>query len=199
MDNNSTKHSVADPTSLGLLGLAMVTLIAASQKLGWTQGYSFILPWAIFLGAFAQLMTSYADSKRNNLFGAVVFGAYGLLWLGVASCWLIKMGVFGTILAENMDVKQLGFAFLGYLFFSIAVTIAALKTNKVIFIILILIDFLFLGLSFASFGIGAAFWTEFAGYSELLISILSFYGSAAALLNAQFNREILPMGKIAIS
>jgi len=195
MEINSTKPSIADPTSLGLLGLAMVTLIAASQKLGWTQGYSFILPWAIFLGAFAQLMTSYADSKRNNLFGSVVFGAYGLFWLGVASCWLIKMGVFGTILAENMDVKQLGLAFLGYLVFSIAVTVAALKTNKVIFIILIFIDFLFLGLSLASFGIGATFWTGFAAYSELMISILSFYGSSAALLNAQFNREILPMGK----
>lgn len=44
----------ADPSALGLFGLAMVTLVASSQKLGITEGLSFVIPWAIFLGAFAQ-------------------------------------------------------------------------------------------------------------------------------------------------
>ena len=49
---------VADPTPLGVFGLAMVTLVAASQKLGWTSGTSFIIPWALFLGATAQFVAS---------------------------------------------------------------------------------------------------------------------------------------------
>jgi uncharacterized protein len=39
-----------DPTALGLFGLAMVTLVASSQKMGLTQGTSMVLPWAVFLG-----------------------------------------------------------------------------------------------------------------------------------------------------
>jgi len=46
---------VADPTVIGLFGLSMVTLVASSQKMGWTDGLSFVLPWAIFLGSIAQL------------------------------------------------------------------------------------------------------------------------------------------------
>lgn len=47
------KMMKADPSALGLFGLAMVTLVASTQKLGWTEGLSFVIPWAIFLGAFA--------------------------------------------------------------------------------------------------------------------------------------------------
>jgi len=35
---------VADPGGLGLFGLAMVTLVASTQKLGWTTGLSFVIP-----------------------------------------------------------------------------------------------------------------------------------------------------------
>ncbi|MGQ0519104.1 hypothetical protein ACT453_59590, partial [Bacillus sp. D-CC] len=34
-----------------------------------------------------------------------------------------------------------------------------------------------------------------AAYSELLISLLSFYGSAAAVLNTHFGKVVLPVGK----
>ena len=37
---------------------------------------------------------------------------------------------------------------------------------------------------------------KFAGYSELLILIVSFYGSAASVLNNYFNRIFLPVGKL---
>ena len=35
----------------------------------------------------------------------------------------------------------------------------------------------------------------FAGISELLIALLSFYGSAAAVLNTHFGQVVLPVGK----
>jgi succinate-acetate transporter protein len=37
MEKTHVKVVVADPTTLGLFGLAMVTLIASSQKLGLTN------------------------------------------------------------------------------------------------------------------------------------------------------------------
>jgi succinate-acetate transporter protein len=198
MNNNQTQNVKilnCDPSALGLFGLAMVTLVASSQKLGITEGTSFIIPWAIFLGGFAQLFACINDSKRQNTFGTTAFGAYALFWFGVAASWMIKAGVFGQSLQAGVDPKQLGFAFLGYLIFSVIMTIGAMETNKVLFIIFFLIDFLFIGLTLDSFGIGGEFPHTLAAYSEFIIAMCSFYGSAAAVLNPHFGREFLPMGK----
>jgi uncharacterized protein len=184
---------VADPAPLGLTGLAMVTLVAASQKLGWTEGLSMIIPWAIFLGGIAQLMACVYDFKHNNLFGATAFGAYGLFWISVGSAWMIKMGVFGQILASAVDVRQLGVAFLGYLIFSLFLTVASFKTNKALIAILVLIDVLFLGLMMDSFKMGE-FWHPMAAWSELAISLIGFYAAGANLLNKTYGRIILPLG-----
>lgn len=188
------KVEVADPTPLGLTGLAMVTLVAASQKLGWTEGLSLLVPWAIYLGGFAQLIACVYDFKHNNLFGSTAFGAYGLFWLAVATSWLIKMGVFGEVLAKAVDPKQLGVIFIGYLLFSVFMTVAALRTNLTLIAIMVLIDFLFIGLAFDSFKLGEA-WHTLAAWSELAISLLGFYAAAGNMLNKSYGRVMLPLGK----
>ena len=198
MDNQNiqqVKITTADPSAIGLFGLAMVTLVASSQKLGLTDGLSFILPWAFFLGGFAQLYASVLDSKHNNIFGTTAFGAFGLFWLGVGTSWLIQLGFFGENLAANADPKQLGVAFIGYLIFSLYMTIGAMETHKVLFFIFVFIDFLFIGLSLSTFGIMYEVTHMVAAVSEFLIALLSFYGSAAVVLNTHFGQVVLPVGK----
>lgn len=187
--------AAADPSALGLFGLAMVTLVASSQKLDWTTGTPGIIPWAIFLGACAQLFACINDSKHKNTFGTTAFGAFGFFWLGVAATWMIKLGVFGSAMADAFDPKQLGFAFLGYLIFSLFMTIGAMEANKTLFVIFVLIDFLFLGLTLNSFDIMPELSHTLAAVAEFLIALASFYGSAAAVLNAHFGRVFLPQGK----
>lgn len=87
------KILVADPSALGLFGLAVITLVASSQKLGLTSGVSLVLPWAIFLGATAQLFACINDFKHNNTFGATAFGAYAFFWYAMGMTWLIQNGV----------------------------------------------------------------------------------------------------------
>ena len=198
MNTNETQNVKilnSDPSAIGLFGLAMVTLVASSEKLGITHGTALIIPWAIFLGGFAQLFACVNDSKRQNTFGATAFGAYGFFWLGVAATWMIKASVFGSVLAKGVDVKQLGFAFLGYLIFTLFMTIGAAEANKVLFIIFILIDFLFLGLTLTTFEVMTELTHSLAAYSEFLISMVSFYGCAAMVLNPHLGRVFLPVGK----
>lgn len=190
-----TSEQIADPTPLGLFGLAMVCFVASTQKLGWTTGSSFVIPWAILLGSFAQLIASYFDFKHNNAFGSVVFGAYGLFWSAMGIIWLTSMGALGNELVSAIDKHQLGFAFIGYLIFSIFGTIAALETNKLIFSIMFLIDFLFIGLSMDTFGIGGHFPHAMAAWTEMIISILGFYGSGAILVNRVIGKNIFSLGK----
>ncbi len=198
MSNNQSQNVTitnADPSALGLFGLAIVTLVASSQKLGITEGTAFIIPWAIFLGAFAQLFACISDSQKGNTFGTTAFGGYAFFWFGVAASWLIKLGVFGEQMAANADVKQLGFAFLGYFIFSVYMTIGAMETHKVLFTIFVLIDILLISLTFSTLGIMKEAAHTMAAYSELLISLVAFYGSAASVLNNHFGRVFLPVGK----
>lgn len=193
METKNVKIEVADPTSLGLFGLAIVTLVASSQKMELTSGLSFVLPWAIFLGGVAQIIASLFDFKHNNLFGATAFSAYGLFWIGMAMSWLIKFGCFGDTLAQVADIKQLGFVFIGYMILSIVFTISGLKMSKAMFVLLLLIVILFLGLALDSFGCGHV-WHSVAAYAELAISLLTFYVLAAKYLNSFFGKNIVPVG-----
>lgn len=188
-----TKIVMSDPTALGVFGLAMVTFVASSQKLGWTTGTTYLLPWAIFLGSLAQIWASTVDFKKNNYFGAIVLGAYGLFWIGVAMHWMIGLGWFGDI--GKADPKQLAFAFFGYLIFSLFITVAALEANKAFAAILILIDVLLFSLGMATLGINKELFSMLGAYSELIISLIGFYAAGAVFLNNFFGREILSLGK----
>ncbi len=195
--NESTTVSVAvaNPSAIGLLGLALVTLVASSQKLGITEGTSLVIPWAIFLGAIAQIYAGAMDAKLKNVFGATAFWGYGLFWCGVGSTWLIQNGVLGETMQTTADSRQLGFAFLGYLIFTLMMTIASMETNKVLFIIFVLIDLLFLGLTLSTFGVMEHFFHQLAAYAELAIALVSFYACGANVMNATFGRTFLPLGK----
>lgn len=191
----SVKVTTADPSAIGLFGLGMVTLVASTQKLGITEGFAYVIPWALFLGAFAQLFACINDCKRNNVFGTTAFGAYAFFWMAIATSWLIQLGVFGEALMNTVDPKQLAFAYVGYLIFTLFMTIGAMETHKVLFIIFVLIDFLFIGLSLSTFGIAEEATHKLAAVAELLIAIFSFYGSGASVLNAHFGKVFLPVGK----
>ncbi len=194
----TSEKTQVDPSALGLFGLAIVTLIASSQKLGFTTGTAYILPGAIFLGALAQLMAGMLDYKKGNVFGATAFCAYGFFWLAMSMAWLINLGAFGPILQGNVDPKQMGIAFIGFLILSLFLTIGAMETNKVLFFIFVFIDILFIGLAISTLvaeGQVHIIFHNIAGIAELMIALLSFYGCGANVLNNHFKRIFLPIGK----
>jgi len=188
-----TKIRVSDPTALGVFGLAMVTLVASSSKLGWTTGTTYIVPWAIMLGSLAQIWAARMDFKNNNYFGSIVLGVYGLFWMAVAIHWAIGLGWLGDI-GALADARQVGFAYLGYFVFSIFITVAACEMNKVFAAILVLIDVLFISLGLSALGVAANTFSHFAAWSEFCISLLGFYACGAIFLNNFFGRRVLPMG-----
>jgi hypothetical protein len=188
-----TKIMLSDPTALGVFGLAMVTFVAASQKMGWTTGTTYIIPWALFLGSIAQIWASTIDFKKNNYFGSIVLGVYGLFWIAVAMHWAITQGWFGAVDAKA-DARQLGYACFGYFFFSLFIMVAAFEANKVFAAILILINVLLPSLGFTILGIKPSLFSPIAAWSELLISLLGFYAAGGIFLNSYFGRPLIPLG-----
>lgn len=189
-----TKIVMSDPTALGVFGLAMVTFVAASAKMGWTNGTVYLIPWALFLGSIAQVWASSIDFKKNNYFGAIVLGAYGLFWIAVAMHWAISLGWLGAV-GEKADPRQLGVACIGYFIFSLFIMVAAFEANKVFALMLVMINVLLPALALSIFGVNPALFSMVAAYSELIISLLGFYCAGAVFLNSYFGRTLLPLGK----
>jgi uncharacterized protein len=189
-----TKIVMSDPTALGVFGLSMVTFVAASAKLHWTNGTTYLIPWALFLGSIAQIWASTIDFKKNNYFGAIVLGAYGLFWIAVAMHWAIGLGWLGGFDPAKADPKQLGVACVGYFIFSLFVMVAAFEANKVFAAILVLINVLLPSLALQIFGVAPELTGNLAAWSELAIALLGFYAAGAVFLNSFFGRVILPLG-----
>jgi len=192
-----TKIVMSDPTALGVFGLAMVTFVAAASKMGWTTGVAYLIPWALFLGSIAQIWASSIDFRKNNYFGAIVLGVYGLFWVAVSMHWAMSLGWFGPLPA-NADPRSLGFACIGYAIFSVFIMIAAFEANKVFAAILVLINVLLPSLAISILMKGNPLaenchWA--AAWSELFISLLGFYAAGAVFLNSFFGRPLLPLGK----
>lgn len=191
-------YTGADPTAFGVLGLAMVTLVASSAKLGFTNASStgLLVIWAALLGGLVQIIAANIDFKKGNVFGGTVLGAYGFFWVGMAFSWATMNGMFGPGMKAAVDPKMLGVVFVGYLIFSLFITVASFEVNVPFVGMLLLIDVLFFSLAAISFNMGpVALLGKIAGWSEFFISLLGFYSSGAIFFKFFYGREILPLGK----
>ncbi len=188
-----TRMMLSDPTALGVFGLSLTTFVASSAKMGWTSGSTFLIPWALCLGSAAQIWASSVDFKKNNYFGAIVLGAYGLFWLAVAIHWMMTLGWLGPV-GEKADPRQFAFACFAYMFFSLFVMVASFEANKAFAAILVLINVLLLALGMATLGVAPAIFNPIAAWTEFLISMIGFYTGGAIFLNNYFGRTLLPLG-----
>ncbi|MDR3587658.1 MAG: acetate uptake transporter [Desulfosporosinus sp.] len=200
MDTQEVKiaYSGADPTAFGVLGLAMVCFVASSAKLGFTnpKATALIVVWAALLGGIVQIMAANIDFKKGNVFGGTVLGAYGFFWVGMAFSLAIMNGMFGPGMQAAVDPTMLGIVYIGYLIFSLFITVASLEVNVPFSIMLLLIDVLFFSLAAVSFKMGpVVMFAQLAGWSEFIISLVGFYASGAIFYKNFYGREVLPLGK----
>ncbi|MEA3559861.1 MAG: acetate uptake transporter [Candidatus Thermoplasmatota archaeon] len=182
--------SVCEPAPLGLIGLAVAALVLGIHDMGWLSSSldkSMMIPWTLCLGATAQLIAGIMDFKRKNIFGATAFTAYSLMWYSVSITLIIS--IF-TKADYNLDHYAIGL--IGFLIFSLILTVATLMLNKTLFGILVFIDLAILALVLHILIDTQAI---FVGVPLLVVSALSFYGAAGGLLNTMAGKPILPMGK----
>ena len=123
------RGSWADPSALGLFGLAIVTLVACSQKLGITDGTAAVMGWAIFLGGCAQLIAGLIDLRKNNAFGGTAFIAYGLFWLAMHSAGR-RPTACSALMRPNVRSAPNRSRFVAYLILTAFMTIGALRYHE---------------------------------------------------------------------
>lgn len=191
-------YSGADPTAFGVLGLALVCFVASSAKLGFTnpKATALIVVWAALLGGIVQIMAANIDFKKGNVFGGTVLGAYGFFWVGMAFSMGTMNGMLGAGMQAASDPKMLGVVYVGYLIFSLFITVASFEVNLPFIIMLVLIDVLFFSLAAVAFKMGdVVMFAQLAGWSEFIISLVGFYAVGAIFFKNFYGREVLPLGK----
>lgn len=189
MAENAPETMPAEPAPLGLIGLAVAALVLGLTDMGWASAAdkSLMVPWTLFLGATAQLIAGIIDFRRANIFGATAFTAYALLWYAVSLTLVIN--VFSDV---AFDTTHYAHGLIGFLVFSLILTVAATMTNTVLFVILIGIDFAIFFLVGQLLGGWPA---QPVGVSLLAVSVASFYGAGAVLINRMAGRPVVPVGQ----
>lgn len=181
---------IADPDPMGVFGFAFATFLANLSVIG---VYSFNGMWLstmVFLGGLAELIAGVQDYKRNNLFGATVFGFFGVAWMGNGIvAWLVNL----KIVPQTDPVSQ-GWYLLFWAVFVAAMTGVSLKLNKVLTAILVFVTLLELLQAIGSFT-GVKFFTLAGAVCGMISAVLGLYSATAGLWNPTFGRTVLPIGE----
>jgi succinate-acetate transporter protein len=176
----------ADPGALGLGAFALTTFVLSFGNAGFipTAG-SAVLGLALFFGGIAQFVAGIWEFANKNTFGATAFCSFGAFWMAF---WFLLVSHGDAAAGPN----GVGLFLLAWGIFTLYMTIAASKTNGVIFAVFIALTLTFFALAIGAFS-GAAGVTHVGGYLGIVTAILAWYGSLATVFNSTAKRAVLPV------
>jgi succinate-acetate transporter protein len=181
--------AVADPAILGFAAFALPTFM-----LGWINAEIInrntapvVFGLMLFYSGLGQLLAGMWEFRRNNSFGTVAFGSFGMFYL---SLW-----AFFQFYAEEVPAAQLGSA-LGLFFSSWAVLALILWVASLHTTLLVNLIFLFTTALLALLGAGnfanSTTVLHWGGYVGIVLGIIGWYAAGATLINETFGRVVLP-------
>ncbi|MDO5689522.1 MAG: acetate uptake transporter [Tissierellia bacterium] len=183
---NSSKPSIANPSPLGLLGFGMTTVLLNLHNADLIPLSVVIVAMGFALGGAAQIIAGVMDFLTGNMFGATAFTAYGFFWWSLIFIWIAPFGV------QAADPMSMGFYLLLWCLFTLYMFIATLNHNKGIQVVFGSLTILFLLLAVANFT-GSHLIHVIAGYIGIFCGLSAIYNSAAQILNAEYNKVVLPL------
>lgn len=184
------------PAALGAFGITLGLLSFFNAGLAPAESQLAFIPQALFAGGLLILLAGLIDFRRDSLFTATVFSAYGIFWIALGFHFLFAEQLGLTDPEGVPDPAKLfpavGFTLLMWTIFTVFVWIASIKTNVTIFItitvLLLVLVVLTLGFLTASAGL-----IQIGGYLGILDALLAFYLAGALLINPLFGRDVLPL------
>lgn len=184
MENKST---IANPAPLGLLGFGMTTLLLNLHNAEIIPLSIVIVAMGFALGGAAQIVAGIMEFKKNNLFGATAFTAYGFFWWSLILIWINPF--------ENItpaDKTSVGFYLLFWGIFTLMMFIGTLKHNRATQVVFLSLTVLFFLLAIGDFT-GIHRITVIAGWVGIFCGASAFYASVAQIINNEFGKSILPL------
>ena len=186
----SEREPFADPSSLGLWGFALTTIVLSLHNAGLIPTAGMTLAYAFFWGGMAQVFAGWMDFKRGNMLGGTAFSTYGLFWIGLGMAFVLQAWDSSVFTFKGSEVGT-WFAFWGLL--TLIYTIGAYMAKaRVLTSVLALLTITFWVLAGAFYS-GSSTITEAGGWIGLITGLDALYLGAALLLNWVAKRQVLPV------
>jgi uncharacterized protein len=196
MENNNEKNrnnlflmdNTANPAPLGLCAFGMTTILLSLHNAGVTNLASPIIAMAIFYGGLAQLIVGVMEWKKNNTFGMLTFGSFGLFWISFASLLILP----ALNLAKGPQPVDLA-AFLSvWGILIVGLFICSLKMHRLLQITLAFVVLLVIFLVAAQLT-GNAMILNTGGIIGLIAGGLALYMGIGQVINECFGSKVLPV------
>jgi succinate-acetate transporter protein len=184
---------LADPLPLGIGAFALTTLVLSVVNAGLLPGTvePVVYGLALAYGGIAQFAAGMWEFAKGNTFGATAFASYGGFWI---SFWWLTGHT--DLSAAGSDAAQgIGLYLVAWGIFTLYMTIAALRVNVAILIVLILLTITYFLLAVGDFT-GATLWAHLGGYFGIATAAAAWYASFAGVTAFTFKRQILPVGQL---
>lgn len=186
-ENMGNQNEIANPAPLGLLGFGMTTLLLNLHNGGIIPLSIVIVAMGFALGGAAQIIAGVMEFKKNNVFGATAFTAYGFFWWSLILIWI---NPFESI--AKADDISMGFYLLIWGIFTLLMFIGTLKHNRALQVVFSTLTVLFFLLAIGDFT-GSATITLIAGWVGIICGGSAIYASLAQVLNNEFGKTVLPL------
>ena len=182
-----TEEKIANPAPLGLLGFGMTTVLLNLHNAGIIALSAVIVAMGFALGGAAQIIAGIMEFKKNNVFGATAFSAYGLFWWSLILIWWNPTG------SAAADSVSMGFYLLLWGIFTLFMSIGTLKHNRATQVVFFSLTVLFFLLSIGDFA-EAHIITTIAGFEGIICGCSAIYAGLAQVVNNEFKKTVLPLG-----
>jgi len=181
------EQKIANPAPLGLLGFGMATVLLNLSNAGLIPLTVVEVAMGFALGGAAQIVAGIMEFRRNNLFGATAFTAYGFFWWSLIFVWGNPLN---SILADS---TSMGYYLLLWCIFTAFMFVGTLKHNRATQVVFFTLTLLFLLLALSDFTESHVIHT-IAGYIGIICGLSAIYNSLAQVINNEFGRKVLPLG-----
>jgi succinate-acetate transporter protein len=180
--------NTANPAPLGLCAFGMTTILLSVHNAGVTGLTSPIVAMALFYGGLAQLIVGLMEWKKNNTFGMVTFGSFGLFWISFAA--ILMMPAAGLAKAPTpLDLA----AFLSvWGLLIIGLFICSLRMHKILMVTLAAVVLLVVLLVAANLTGDHLIHTA-GGIMGIIAGALALYMGIGAVINEIYGSRVVPV------
>jgi hypothetical protein len=180
--------NTANPAPLGLCAFGMTTILLSIHNAGVTALSSPIIAMAVFYGGLAQLIVGLMEWKKNNTFGMVTFGSFGLFWISFAA--ILVMPALGLAAAPTTLDLAAFLAVWGILI--IGLFICSLRMHRVLQVTLAAVVLLVVLLVAANLS-GIHVVHTLAGIMGIIAGGLALYMGIGTVINEIYGSRVVPV------
>ena len=191
--------TVADSAPLGLWGFATGTWIAGPVIAGVfpQNAMTAVIPVLLVFAGLGQFIAGLFAFRRTNVLAATAFCSFGAF--NVTAAFFFGLQAAHTIGTAGDPVILMGFLLESFGFIAFALTIAAMRTNAALVIVLgtLCVGYVLAGipdLANAATAPGWAVIKDIGGWFLVASAFFAFYTGMALVVNSTWNATVLPLG-----